>query len=143
MIRHNWRETDDALLLQAVDVVSGLATQLKPRVKLWSAVSGRLMPDLVVTADACRSRFERLQRLALDLSNEKAALTGSHDDRVIIDSDAEAQWDAVTKQVEQFEQDWDDLLVETLCGIRDSVTALDARLSSIEAEQRRLRALWE
>ncbi len=138
-MKHTWTEKDDAALLKAVDTIGELAATLKPRIKLWSAVSGRLMPDLVVTADAARSRFERLQRLAQELVDAKAP----YDAPPCITDDAARKWEEVSNRVAEYEMDRDDYIYEAIIGIRDSIAVVAARVEAVANEQQRLRKLWE
>lgn len=86
-----------------------------------------------MTADAARSRWDRIIAARREQAQERATV----DDR------ADAAWKRVAEQVENAEADTLDWIVEALNGIRDQVAALDTRLNHIEAEQQRLRELWQ
>jgi hypothetical protein len=128
-MRHNWNAQDDERLLATVDSLDGV---LPPTVRWWSAVAGALAQQgLVVSADAARSRHERLARQRA----EDAAAMGN--------AGAEKAWRDTIAKVESYEADWQDHTIEALKGIRDSISALDTRLAAIEQEQIRMRRLWE
>ena len=124
-MRHQWRDEDDAAL---EDVIVEIGDRLPKTVRYWSAVAGAMLlrRQICVSADACRSRAEKLARDKRE--REPAAVDA---------------WAQAAQRVEQYEADQWDYAIEALRGLRDAVTAIDTRLAAIEQEQVRLRRLWE
>ena len=128
-MRHDWKPEHDVALEEAVNVCAAGGETIK-RWKFWSAVAGRLLPEVAVSADAARSRWDRL--LADRRAEERPGETAS-----------DKAWAAVADKVESFEKDQLDYLVEYVVGLQDMVREMDGRLAQMQAEQRRLRELWE
>lgn len=120
MPRHTWTEDDDRRLAEAVEVVA--AVEL-PRARFWSAVVGRLLPEVEVTSDAARSRWDRLKKQRLDQGEEN--------------------WRKLEERVFAAEADQLDHIIDMLSTLQTAVDTLNSRLQSIESEQRRMRLMWE
>lgn len=76
-LRHLWTPEDDDRLNAAVTALA--SADLRGNVKIWHAVAGRLAPELCVSPDAARSRYEKLQ-------NQRAA----ERERIRIEAEKEA-----------------------------------------------------
>lgn len=127
-MRNYWTTEQEERLLAVVDM---LRDKLPKRVRFWSAVAGALAPDILVTADACRCRWERVAKARAQQAAE-AERTGDED-----------AWRATIEKVEEYEEDNFDRILASLAGIRDDIGDLRGRLAGIEAEQSRLRKMWE
>lgn len=128
MSRHAWTDAEDETLLTTVDKLR----EVLPRsVRFWSAVVGSLAPALVVTADAARCRWDKVARAR--------AVTAAEAERPA-DEDG---WTKAIAKMEEYEEDNLDRIIAALAGIRDDLANLTGRLAGIEAEQVRLRKLWE
>jgi hypothetical protein len=130
-MRHAWNEVDDARLAEAVQVLT--ASEIGKRVRFWSAVAGRMLPDVTATPDACRYRWERLAVQKREAETPAGATPNPSD----------AKWLEVADKVEAYEKDTLDVLLEYVVGLQDMVSELEGRLAQVQEEQRRLRALWE
>jgi hypothetical protein len=128
MSRNYWTPEQEEKLLATVDI---LREKLPKRVRFWSAVAGALAPDILVTADACRCRWERVAKNRAEQAAEAERPT---------DEDA---WRETIAKMEEYEEDNWDRVLSYLAGIRDDINDLRGRLGGIEAEQTRLRKLWE
>ena len=148
--RHRWSEPDDAALREAVEVVYGDEDdERSPKVSSWSAVAGRLLPDVIVTPAACRARHawlreeeQRLERVridaearadeaqreALDAADRQEARTA----RTAVDEDS---WDKLEGMINEYERTEQEELAGFLSGVLD-------RLGAIEAAVARLEAMW-
>lgn len=120
MPRHTWTADDDARLVEAVQVVSSVDL---PRARFWSAVVGRLLPEIEVTADSARSRWERMKRERLAAGEEK--------------------WKEVEQRVFAAEADQLDHIVDIVSTLQAAFDTLNSRLQSIESDMRRMRIMWE
>lgn len=107
--RRMWSEQDDAALTAAIEILSD--ARLPDGIALWQAVAARLLPGIVVTPSAARSRWERMcaQREAEARANQ----------RVVVDPKAAAAWERVAQLAERAEQDSTDRMIAALEGIRD------------------------
>jgi len=116
MPRHTWTTEDDDRLLAAVEAIKD---NLPKNTKLWSAVVGRLLPELAVTSNAARTRFDRVAR---DRANESK---GDED-----------KWSVVAEQVMSAEKDsWDHLF--------DRLDDLQEDMSRIRRDMEKLKSSWE
>ena len=67
MIRkyHDWTEAEDTLLSQAVMDLDSLRAEYEarevPAHQFWSAVAGRLVPEVLVTGRACQARWRDIE----------------------------------------------------------------------------------
>jgi hypothetical protein len=114
-MRHDWQTEHDDALRAAVEVVTG-QLPLARGVSLWSAVAGRLLPGLVVSADACRARWSRVQEVARQNSSQDAT------------SDA---WRVAEERVQAYERE----MVET---ILDGVSEMMGGLDTLVAQSHRV-----
>jgi len=107
--RRMWSEQDDAALTAAIEILSD--AKLPDGIALWQAVAARLLPGLVVTPSAARSRWERMcaAREAEARASQRAA----------VDPKAAAVWERVAAMAERAEQDSTDRMIAALEGIRD------------------------
>ena len=172
--RHQWTEADEDALRDAVMVVfrSELPKSVERRLAGWSAVAGRLLPDLTVTPDACRTRWqvlldrEREEERARAAAREAAELARqeAEEEQEAADVEAyatppdgaEASWDALAQRIATMELEAADDLAAALHGLRAEVGALadrvpgagwveglQGRLDRIEATLAALAAAWE
>lgn len=128
MSRNYWTPEQEEKLLATVDM---LRDKLPKRVRFWSAVAGALAPDILVTADACRCRWERVAKARAEQAAD--AERPSEEDG----------WRTTIAKMEEYEEDNLDRILHCLTVISDDITNLRGRLSGIEAEQARLMKLWE
>jgi len=135
--RHIWSEDDDARLLDEVQTLSGV---LPKKVNLWSAVCGRLAPDVVVTPDAARTRWRRVRQLQ-QAAEEQERL--EEDPR---DPPVESSWDRCERLVDEHEQDQLERIEGSLADLHtlllDTLAQNDRRLEQIEKHVLYLRAVW-
>ena len=104
--RHYWTETDEANLAEAVRILSECEM---PRGSLfWSAVVGRLAPDIVVSPRAAESRWYEMRRAK----------------RVIATPEEADAWDRVSQKVVEYELDTMEWIVDTLQTLKNSVDQL-------------------
>ena len=138
--RRMWSEADDAALTAAIEVLSD--ARLPDGIALWQAVAARLLPGIVVTPSAARSRWERMcaQREAEARANQRA----------VVDPKAAAAWERVAQLAERAEQDSTDRMIAALEGIRDELAEIrgDQReqgriLAGLGAAFEALRKVWE
>ena len=148
MIRknHDWTDADEALLSQAVMDLDPLREQYEergiPTKEFWSAVAGRIAPQVVVTGKACRERWCTIE------ARRKAALGEGERDA----------WADVADRVEQYERELGeatyDAAAQTLRAVEfirervpDEIVGVNHRLDSIEtmiannADEQQLEAL--
>jgi len=143
MIRkvHDWNESDEALLSQAVMDLDPLREQYAergiPTKDFWSAVAGRIAPQVVVTGKACRERWGTIE------AKRKATEQPAEPDA----------WAQVAARVEQYERDLGeatyDAAAETLRAVEfireripDEIVGVNHRLDSIETKVDSLLAEW-
>ena len=149
--RHIWSETDEAALRDAVEVVfrSELPEGVERRLSGWAAVAGRLLIDLAVTPDACRTRWgvllerERAEarriedaRPAAEARSEEAAAEraaredertpepwafAAEEPRAVVEPDA---WEALRLRIEEYETSKTAGVGVTLTGIHDALQEL-------------------
>jgi len=115
--RRMWSEQDDAALTAAVELLSD--ARLPDGIALWQAVAARLLPGLVVTPAAARSRWDRMCA---------AAQAAAEARRVTVDPRAAAAWDRVAAMAERAEQDSTDRMIAALEGLRDAQREANAEL---------------
>jgi hypothetical protein len=115
--RHRWSGADEAALAEAVAAVA--ACESLRGVRFWSAVVGRLLPAIVVSADAAKKRWEVL-----------------HARREVMMPEGRDAWTEIEERVEAQEQAREDWIVDTLTDIRDYCDAM-------RGELQRLREAWE
>ena len=121
--RHNWTPDDDARLEEAVLTVATCG--VPPRVEVWSAVCGRLAPDLLVTPDAARSRYRRIVARRRDEAAEAA--------QAIPETSEEDAWERT--MVEEHEQSQVD-------RIESMLVEQGERIARIEELCEQLRRMW-
>ena len=142
--RHAWSEADEAALREAVEVVfhSELPEGVERRLSGWSAVAGRLLPDLAVTPDACRTRWgvllerERVEarriedaRAAAETRAEEMDAAAAEEPRVVVEPDA---WEALAQRIAAWEAESADELTAALCGLRDEGVSLRVDVAAME-----------
>lgn len=158
--RRTWTPDDDTRLETAV---TALASATLPRqVSLWSAVCGRLAPELTCTPDAAKARYRKLverrreaaeeaerQHIAqeLALEAERAALEAeAHAEGLLADLERRADelpesreedaWERTCRLVEQYEADQADrieALLESLSlDMQEVVTANKKLLAGMQ-----------
>lgn len=142
--RHAWTEIDESALRAAVEVVfrSELPEGVERRLSGWSAVAGRLLPDLAVTPDACRTRWgvllerERVEarriedaRAAAETRAEEMDAAAAEEPRVVVEPDA---WEALAQRIAAWEAESADELTAALCGLRDEDVSLRVDIAAME-----------
>ena len=127
MSRHDWTEDDDSALLDAIaacePLVARLAETKEPRAAWWSAVAGRLLPAVLVTGGACRSRHRRiieLQRLAV----EAEIMPGKMSDG----------WTRAAELAERVERDLLDQVYDSTEEIAQRVRRIEVLVEALAAE---------
>jgi len=136
--RHIWTEEDDVKLVAAVSALTGM---LSKKTNLWSAVCGRLGPELVVTPDVARTRWRRLRQLQ-QAAEEQERL--EEDDPK--DPPVENAWDRCERLVDEHEQDQLGRIEGSLADLHtlllDTLAQNDRHLEQIEKHVLYLRAVW-
>lgn len=97
---HLWTPADDGRLEEAVTALA--SADLPPTVALWSAVCGRLAPELVVTPDAARSRYTRVRMKRLQAQIDAVTHTSEHP---VCLGPYDDMWDRTMAMVERHESD--------------------------------------
>lgn len=132
---HDWTEADDARLAQALMDLEPLREQYEERGvgagAYWSAVAGRLVPEVLVTGTACRRRWTTLEE------RRKAAEQPAEPDA----------WAQVAARVEQYERELGDATYDEVRGVGErlaeiagSVAVVRGDVKSIEVRIDRLLA---
>ena len=111
-----WSGADEAALAEAVAAVA--ACEALRGVRFCSAVVGRLLPNVVVSADAAKKRWEVLRAR-----------------REVMMPEGRDAWTDIEERVEAHEQAREDWIVDTLTDIRDYCDAM-------RGELQRLREFW-
>jgi hypothetical protein len=115
---HDWTEADDARLAQAVTDLDPLREQYSERgVKVdeyWSAVAGRMAPEVLVTGRACQARWH-------DLETRRKELEARLDAPPPVDA-----WAQVAARVEVYERELGE-------ATYDEVRSVGERLANLEA----------
>lgn len=135
---HRWTDEDDAALEAAV---LALASGLPPKADLWSAVVGRLAPELLVTPQAARSRYGRIVD-ALQEAARQQARAEAQEEIARVESQRPDAWQAISQRIEELEQEQADRIEETVRRIYEEQEAISARLVAIEAGLLRLLGMW-
>ena len=146
--RHAWTEADEGALRDAVAVVFSdeVPEAVERRLGSWSAVAGRLLPDLAVTPDACRTRWgvllereraeERLRedvRAMAEARAEEMDAAAAEEPRVVVEPDA---WEVLRLRIEEHEANEDAEVSAALAGIHDALQELRRDVRGLLAEWR-------
>jgi hypothetical protein len=135
---HRWTDEDDAALEAAV---LALASGLPPKADLWSAVVGRLAPELLVTPQAARSRYGRIVDARQEAARQQARAE-AQEEIARVESQRPDAWQAISQRIEELEQEQADRIEETVRRIYEEQEAISARLVAIEAGLLRLLGMW-
>jgi hypothetical protein len=135
---HRWTDEDDAALEAAV---LALASGLPPKADLWSAVVGRLAPELLVTPQAARSRYGRIVEARQEAARQQARAE-AQEEIARVESQRPDAWQAISQRIEELEQEQADRIEETVRRIYEEQEAISARLVAIEAGLLRLLGMW-
>ena len=135
---HRWTDEDDARLEAAV---LALASGLPPKADLWSAVVGRLAPELLVTPQAARSRYGRIVQARQDAASAQARAEAQAE-IARVESQPPDAWEAISQRIEELEQEQADRIEETVRRIYEGQQAVEARLVRLEGMVTRLLGMW-
>ena len=134
---HRWTDEDDSHLEAAV---LALASGLPPKADLWSAVVGRLAPELLVTPQAARSRYGRIVEARQEAARQQARAEAQEEiARVEAQSDS---WDRISQRIEELEQEQADRIEETVRRVYEGQQAMEARMVRLEGMVARLLGMW-
>jgi translation initiation factor RLI1 len=135
---HRWNDEDDAKLEASVQA---LACGLPPKAELWSAVVGRMAPEILVTPQAARSRYGRLVEARLEAQREESRQAA----RDAIRSEAERPldaWELISRRVEELEEAQADRIETTVYLLREDAELLGEGLARLERKVDELLRAW-
>jgi len=135
--RNRWTDEHDVALRDAVAVVFGRDDEVRTsKLASWSAVAGRLLPELVVTPEAVRSRWSAVlerERLAAAIKEQARHEAASAADelaaRAVVEPDA---WEALRQRIDEYEADEQAEITASLAGIRDTLGELLALVRQLD-----------
>lgn len=138
--RHRWTAEDDAGLTAAVETVGQIGSQAsRYAISTWSAVAGRLLPDLIVTPSACRARWGWIREEARQRAEaQQQAAARDQETSATAEAQAEAAvavdaWERAAGLVEQYEEDSEDRLLARIEGLASDVADVRAAVGRLEA----------
>jgi hypothetical protein len=135
---HRWTDEDDAKLEASV---LALASGLPPKAELWSAVVGRLAPELMVTPQAARSRYGRI----VEARQEAKRAEGKQAAQDAIRAEEERpldSWEAISRRVEELEEAQADRIEMQVYNTAQEVDAIGEGLARVERMVGELLRAW-
>lgn len=135
---HRWTDDDDARLEAAV---LALASGLPPKADLWSAIVGRLAPELLVTPQAARSRYGRIVEARQEAARQQARAEAQAE-IARVEAQPRDAWEQISDRIEELEQEQADRIEETVGRIYEGQQAVEARMVRLESMVTRLLGMW-